>query len=131
LDVQHFEVDHIQPLAEGGTNSVENLQVVCKQCHFQKTRGEQINGYVKIRDTASSFNIKTTDIFNSCICDTHAFVETLMDQPLYKNNTIHHLDVNGSRKNCLLYSEHDYPLFTVMDQPVAYKPIMGCTRAGI
>jgi len=133
IEVKHMQVDHIQPLAEGGTNGFDNLQILCKQCHFQKTRGEQENGYVKISDTASSFNIKTTEIFNSPICATHAFVESLMDEPPsgLKKNKIHHIDINGSRKNCLLYSQHEYPLFTVMDQPAVYREGMGYKRPGI
>jgi 5-methylcytosine-specific restriction endonuclease McrA len=30
---QKFEVDHIKPLASGGTNDVKNLQLLCKSCH--------------------------------------------------------------------------------------------------
>ena len=29
-----FDIDHILPLAEGGTNHSDNLQVLCKPCHF-------------------------------------------------------------------------------------------------
>ena len=31
------EVDHVIELAAGGDNSIENLQVLCKQCHKAKT----------------------------------------------------------------------------------------------
>lgn len=31
------EVDHILPLAEGGTHQWSNLQPLCKRCHSQKT----------------------------------------------------------------------------------------------
>lgn len=31
------EVDHIKPLAEGGTHEVKNLQPLCKSCHSKKT----------------------------------------------------------------------------------------------
>jgi len=31
------EVDHIQELALGGTNTIDNLQPLCKACHLHKT----------------------------------------------------------------------------------------------
>ena len=31
------EIDHIIELAAGGTNSLDNLQPLCKPCHKQKT----------------------------------------------------------------------------------------------
>jgi 5-methylcytosine-specific restriction protein A len=33
-----LEVDHIVPLALGGTNALENLQTLCGLCHRIKTR---------------------------------------------------------------------------------------------
>lgn len=47
------EVDHIRPLAQGGTHASDNLQSLCKPCHSKKTvaqslgwqgRGYQIPG---------------------------------------------------------------------------------------
>jgi 5-methylcytosine-specific restriction protein A len=37
------EVDHITPLAKGGTDEDDNLQLLCLACHEKKTRIE--NGY--------------------------------------------------------------------------------------
>lgn len=34
------EVDHIVPLARGGTHDRENLQALCKPCHSSKTARE-------------------------------------------------------------------------------------------
>ena len=34
------EVDHIRPLAKGGTDISTNLQGLCKECHDIKTRKE-------------------------------------------------------------------------------------------
>ena len=31
------EVHHLKPLADGGTNSVDNLQALCKPCHSKIT----------------------------------------------------------------------------------------------
>lgn len=31
------EVDHIIPLAKGGTDAMDNLEGICKPCHEEKT----------------------------------------------------------------------------------------------
>lgn len=36
-----FEVDHIHPLFDGGTNDESNLQAICAQCHRVKTQEER------------------------------------------------------------------------------------------
>lgn len=38
------EVDHITPLAEGGDDSMENLQGLCESCHSKKTIKETDQG---------------------------------------------------------------------------------------
>jgi hypothetical protein len=35
-----FQIDHIVPIANGGKNSVDNLQPLCKKCHTNKTKFE-------------------------------------------------------------------------------------------
>ncbi|MCY4121309.1 MAG: HNH endonuclease [Acidobacteria bacterium] len=36
---QHrLEVDHIVPLTEGGTDALDNLRVLCRDCHVADTR---------------------------------------------------------------------------------------------
>ena len=44
-----YEVDHIQPLALGGSNGLGNLQALCQTCHGTKTREDMRN----IADVAS------------------------------------------------------------------------------
>jgi 5-methylcytosine-specific restriction endonuclease McrA len=36
-----FDIDHIIPIANGGKNSIENLQPLCKICHKKKTAFEK------------------------------------------------------------------------------------------
>lgn len=42
--VQALEVDHIVPIAQGGTDDHANLQAICKPCHAVKTAGEASRG---------------------------------------------------------------------------------------
>ena len=108
--LKRMEIDHIKPISEGGhATDPSNLQLLCRTCHFKKTRNEQYNCYIKISETASSFNIKTQEIFNSPRCATHAFVETLLtDAPKPMTDfEVHYIDINKRRKNCLFYATHD------------------------
>jgi 5-methylcytosine-specific restriction protein A len=118
-----FDIDHIIPLAEGGTNEPENLQVLCKPCHFEKTQSEQERGYIKLSQTESSFNSRTKEIFNSSLNAKHAFVEKLKEEipTKLRDNKIHFFDKVRCRKNAMYFNEYDYPLFTVIDEPVFYK----------
>lgn len=38
------EVDHILPLAQGGTNELTNLRSLCKPCHSRKTARQSRRG---------------------------------------------------------------------------------------
>ena len=37
-----FEVDHVKRLEYGGTNHVDNLEALCRECHGQKTAMENL-----------------------------------------------------------------------------------------
>ena len=125
-----FDIDHIIPLAEGGTNDESNLQVLCKQCHFEKTQLEHEQGYIKLSQTESSFNSTVKHIFNSELNAKHAFVEKLVEKIPTKlsNNEIHFFDLVRCRRMAMYFNQFEYPLFTVMDEPEFYN---GQKRAGI
>ena len=38
-----YEVDHINPLYNGGTNEITNLQALCRNCHGKKTIYDKLN----------------------------------------------------------------------------------------
>ena len=44
-----WDIDHILPLALGGTNEPENLQILCKPCHHSKTSQSDIPRIAKIK----------------------------------------------------------------------------------
>ena len=38
LKKTEMQIDHIIPLVVGGTNDIDNLQILCKPCHFSNTK---------------------------------------------------------------------------------------------
>jgi 5-methylcytosine-specific restriction endonuclease McrA len=42
LPATALQVDHVVPLADGGTDYRANLQLLCTPCHRVKTRGENV-----------------------------------------------------------------------------------------
>lgn len=38
---REYDIDHIIPIANGGKNTVDNLQAICKNCHKEKTKNEK------------------------------------------------------------------------------------------
>ncbi|WP_316743739.1 AAA family ATPase [Pedobacter antarcticus] len=40
-DIRKFDIDHKKPLADGGNNTIMNLQPLCKQCHKNKSAFEK------------------------------------------------------------------------------------------
>ena len=112
------------PLACGGTNDKINLQILCQPCHFEKTRTEQQEGYIKVSDTMSNFNITTKEIINSSLNSSFAFIQRMpLNDNKFPLNKIYHIDINRCRKNILYYSNYDYHLFSVMDEVVEYNGI--------
>lgn len=91
LEMCDYHIDHIRPLANGGTNDMTNLQILCKSCHQEKCENEIENGiYQNISDTQSSFNNQTKEIVESSLCKSWAFIEHL---------DISEIDLNRINKN--------------------------------
>ena len=73
---KHYEIDHIKALKNGGTNDINNLQLLCKSCHKEKTLREKEDGsYIKIIETESSFNNQVNEIMSSELSERYAFIE--------------------------------------------------------
>lgn len=121
---KHFEIDHIMPLAQGGSNDIENLQILCKGCHQEKTRNEHEAGaYNNKLDTFSSFNCEVLGVMNSDFSKSFAFIETIGETPYFGPDIkvpIYYFDINKCRSNILRFSRHDFCLFTVMDKIEPY-----------
>lgn len=53
-----YQIDHIKPLCEGGSNSISNLTALCVSCHARKTQLEAIDRAKRLRDRAIKEKIK-------------------------------------------------------------------------
>ena len=60
------DVDHIEPLAWGGADTIDNMQAICQPCHAKKTK-EQVFGY-KLIDGRRWYH-KQFDISSSKVKD--------------------------------------------------------------
>lgn len=54
--VPRLQVDHIKPVAEGGTDSLDNLQVLCHNCHKKKTAAQLTSPEYKIARQMRALN---------------------------------------------------------------------------
>jgi 5-methylcytosine-specific restriction endonuclease McrA len=53
-----FDIDHIRPLSNGGSNELDNIQPLCKPCHKDKTLNEQLEGaFNKVDDAISTIDL--------------------------------------------------------------------------
>ena len=43
-DETSLEIDHIVPVARGGTNNIDNLQTLCRECNRMKHTDEWVGG---------------------------------------------------------------------------------------
>lgn len=51
-----FDYDHVIPLMHGGKDHISNMQILCKQCHKEKTRREN-EGHIDIPDVINRYNL--------------------------------------------------------------------------
>lgn len=94
------EIDHIIPLCNNGTNDLNNLQALCKECHFDKTQDDINDENINISQTHSSFNNSVAKILDGSLNKNLAFVEKvryknyeqLYDYEIVKKEEKSHLD---------------------------------------
>jgi 5-methylcytosine-specific restriction endonuclease McrA len=71
-----YEIDHIIPLAAGGSNENTNLQLLCIDCHKDKTIQEKLDRTYKSKDIESSvYNTNViTNIIDNKAWNAYQFV---------------------------------------------------------
>ena len=106
LKDHEYELDHKQPLCDGGSGDVENMQPLCLSCHAEKCATERLNIYGKT--LYSELNIDT--------------LEGLFDAPKPKQiyfgdgtSNCLEVDIIKCRRFALEKSTCDFPVACVLD----------------
>ena len=122
-----YEIDHIIPLAAGGSNENTNLQLLCIDCHKDKIIQEKLDGTYKSKDVESSvFNTNViTNIIDNKAWNAYQFVEKApysRDVIISGDMKTFKIDTVKCRRNILLHSKYEFPVYSIMDIP---KPFSG------
>jgi 5-methylcytosine-specific restriction protein A len=121
-----LHIDHIVALANGGTNDIKNLQLLCVECHERKTKDELKHGYNNVDPITSSFCGHVWEIFRSDDMMKWAFTQewtkiyNKKGDDVSKAASKYAYDIKRERKNVMYYSKYEWPVFTVMDKVQKY-----------
>lgn len=123
LTSESYIIDHILPLACGGSNEMSNLQPLCIDCNRKKTVEENEQGIYKIKDpTVSYFNdIVFNNIINTSYFKVFQFVENVNYSIMGDN--VFKIDMRKCRRNIALNCKYEYPVYSVMDIPKQYQGV--------
>ena len=55
-DETSLEIDHILPVAKGGTNDIDNLQTLCRECNRMKHTDEWVGGETDLETVKNELN---------------------------------------------------------------------------
>lgn len=114
---KQYQFDHIEPLASGGSNEVDNIQVLCIECHHEKTKSEQENSdYIFVNKSESSFNNQVKEVYTSSDAKPYAFIENVLSEIPKTHKTLIHIDLNKTRRNILIHNKLELSAHSVMDQ---------------
>ncbi len=104
--LEHIEWDHVCPLQQCVQGAPQIFRALCPSCHLEKTLAE------------GSQNRTLTSTFSKSVWD--AYVTSARAPPLvYKaheqEKELYELDVRRCRRSAMVYSAHDFPVFSVYD----------------
>lgn len=121
-----MNVDHVAPRFVGGGNELENLQLICANCHAQKTMIEALSFVEDEHPLLSRFSIETYE----------AYVESPKPPQLVAN--MHErpaggigIDVIRCRYNAFVEANHEIPIYAPTDAIVPATPGKLCDNQWI
>ena len=130
IDLKKCQFDHIIPLGAGGEDNINNIQALCIDCHYTKSKSEHENGeYHRMPAYASTFNNNALSVIKSDLFYRYAFIETvnphfLGGQERITKHTPFYIDINKCRRNIMLYMAElggKIPVYTCMDDVKEFK----------
>lgn len=125
-DLEKPEFDHITPLSKGGVNDMENIQALCRDCHYHKTIEERSKNDHKFMDeSVSSVSPYVMDIIESNDFSRWQFIETVKDASKIDPRVMDKVDLVKCRRNILLHGQDEWPVYCSLDEPTLYTPEMG------
>ncbi len=108
-----FEVDHVVPRISGGTDELDNMQLICADCHQQKTTYEQQSRVADESPLISRFSLSTYEAFvkaakpPQCVADVAQFA----------GKQAISVDVRRCRYNAFVQQDAwDLPVFSPVDE---------------
>ena len=110
VELKETHLDHIKPLSTGGKDELENLQILCKICHSQKSEEERLNGMYR-KSLFSELSSDVLDLFMSAPKPKQLVVGD--GKP-----SCFEIDTIGCRSNCLKYNCDPLPIACVVDHIV-------------
>ena len=104
-------VNHVVPLVEGGGNGPSNRQILCVDCHVQKTVHEHKTYVEDATPLMSRFSVETYDAF----VGAHKPPQSVADLHV-RNGPACNVDIKRCRYNGLVQNTVDLPVHSPTDE---------------
>ena len=109
------ELDHIQPLAQGGSDSIDIVEFKCSTCHLTKTELERLGGMSRHNPLASVMSRDLLEQFTMSPTPPQLLVGKVKEGDLG-------LDVIACRRSAIYNNNLRLPRFNLLDKPQVFDP---------
>lgn len=94
FDEAGYDIDHVLPLADGGSNDISNLQALCPSCHRVKTAREN-----RDRDRRIAASAATSAAQTATIQSPQPVTDTIKDAGRVKNRLSDYIQTHYTKSN--------------------------------